>query len=234
MTRRYYAPELSPAGGLIQLSDEEAGHAARVMRAQIGDSIQLFDGCGNQADATVHSIDKRHCAVFASPPQAIDREPACRSHFGIAFPKPERAKEMIERLTELGVHRITPITCDRTQRPPTDALLTKMRRIVIESCKQCERNHLMAIDRPVNFDEFVCRPLEGARWIAHPDGQLLDSVTANRAPDQQATVLIGPEGGFTDDEVNLAKDMGFAPVGLGKRIYRIETAACAIAAFLSE
>lgn len=234
MTRRYYAPDLPAAGGLIQLSDEEAGHAARVMRAQIGDSIELFDGRGNQADGTIQSISKRNCTVSALPSRLIDREPICQSHFAIALPKPERSKELIERLTELGVHRITPLVCTRTQRPPTDSLLTKMRRIVVESSKQCERNRLMVIDDPVKMEPFVAGNYEGDKWIAHPDGPMISSKVASRSAGRNATILVGPEGGFSDEEVALAKDSGFEPVGLGKRIYRIETAACAIAAMLAE
>lgn len=234
MTRRYYAPDLSPVGGPLQLSDEEASHAARVMRARVGDSIELFDGRGNQADATIQSIDKRNCVVTASAPRAIDREPARQLHFGIAFPKPERAKEMIERLTELGVHQITPIVCQRTQRGPTDSVLSKLRRIVVESSKQCERNLLMTIDDPLPFSTYVGDPREGASWIAHPTGHSIQSMLVSLGNEARVNVLIGPEGGFSDDEVQLAMDSGYEPAGLGKRIYRIETAATVVAALLSD
>ncbi|QDV43064.1 Ribosomal RNA small subunit methyltransferase E [Stieleria neptunia] len=243
MTRRYYAPDLAPGGGLVPLSDAEASHAARVMRAKVGDVITLFDGCGHESESSIVSIDKRNCVVQAAAAVAIDREPKCRTHLGIALPKPERCKEMIERLTELGVHRVTPLVCQRTQRPPTDSLLTKLRRIVIESSKQCERNVLMTIDAPTSMEAFLAEPRDGVRWIAHPDGKPIQSLAAQSLAAQSlaaeidaatsATVLIGPEGGFSDEEVQTAVDSGYRQIGLAARIYRVETAACVVAAHLA-
>lgn len=233
MTRRYYAPDLPPSGGLIVLGEDEARHAARVMRAQVGDEIVLFDGRGHQSEATIRSIDKRNCAVQADAPVLVNLEPTCLSHFGIAFPKPDRAKELIERLTELGVNRVTPLVCERTQRPPTDSLLIKLRRIVIESCKQCERNVLMTIDGAISMTEFIGEASGDVRWIAHPDGCEFRSAVQEALESSSASVLIGPEGGFTDNEVALSIESGFQKVGLGKRIYRVETAASVIAATLA-
>ncbi|MCS7470402.1 16S rRNA (uracil(1498)-N(3))-methyltransferase [Stieleria sp. ICT_E10.1] len=234
MTRRYYAPDLAPSGGLVRLSDEEASHAARVMRAKVGDVITLFDGCGHESESSIVSIDKRKCVVEAAAAVAIDREPKCRTHLGIALPKPERCKEMIERLTELGVHRVTPLVCQRTQRPPTDSLLTKLRRIVIESSKQCERNVLMTIDAPTPMEAFLAEPRVGAHWIAHPDGKPIHTATSGIDAAASVHALIGPEGGFSDEEVQTAVDSGYEQIGLGARIYRVETAACVVAAHLAE
>ncbi|PAY21203.1 16S rRNA methyltransferase [Rhodopirellula sp. SM50] len=233
MTRRYYAPDLAPGGGLVPLSDDEAGHAARVMRAKVGDVITLFDGCGHESEASIVSIDKRKCVVEAAAAVAIDREPKCRTQLGIALPKPERCKEMIERLTELGVHRVTPLVCQRTQRPPTDSLLTKLRRIVIESSKQCERNVLMTIDAPIPMEAFLAESRDGTGWIAHPDGRPIHTATSGIDTAAGIRALIGPEGGFTDEEVQAAVDSGYEPIGLGARIYRVETAACVVAAHLA-
>ncbi|WP_182871151.1 RsmE family RNA methyltransferase [Rhodopirellula sp. JC639] len=248
MTRRYYAPDLPTAGGTLALSDEEASHAARVMRAKAGDTITLFDGRGHESRATITAIDKRNCVVEAGSAVAVNREPSCRMRFGIALPKPDRAKELIERLTELGVHRVTPLVCNRTQRPPTESLLSKLQRIVIESSKQCERNVLMSIDASMPIDAFLAeshatkphatkphatRPHAGACWIAHPDGRPIRTAAAECQDATTATVLIGPEGGFSDEEVHWAIESGFEQVGLGARIYRVETAACVLAAHLA-
>jgi 16S rRNA (uracil1498-N3)-methyltransferase len=233
MTLRYYAPEMPAGGGTVQLSDEEARHAARVMRASPGDQVVLFDGRGCESEAIIASIDKRNCVVLTKPATLIDREPDCEIHLGIAFPKPDRAKELIERLGELGVKRITPLLCDRTQRPPTPSLLIKLRRIVIESCKQSKRNVLMEIDPPVKFPAFVSQRSGGLCLIAHPDGKPIGQAVRDESQSEQASVLIGPEGGFTDVEVERAVASGFQKVGLGQRIYRIETAAAVIAALLS-
>lgn len=232
MTRRYYAPEIPSRGGLIQLGDDEARHVSRVMRATVGDSVVLFDGIGNESEAIIHAIDKRHCTVNAAEPVNVDREPDRKIHLGIAFPKPERAKDMIERLTELGVKRITPLVCDRTQRPPTESLLSKLRRIVIESCKQSQRNVLMQIDPAADFQAFVAEQTTGIGLIAHPDGDPIGQRTRESTESKTAKILVGPEGGFTDDEIEQAVEAGYRKVNLGQRIYRIETAATVIAAKL--
>ena len=245
MTRRYFAPDLLEQHGTLALSDDEARHAARVMRLQPGDSLELFDGAGNQADAIVLHIDKRSCTVQFEPATEVNREPHVHSHLLIALPKPERAKEMAERLCELGVGEITPVSCQRTQRPPTQHLLEKLRRTMIESCKQSTHNVVPVLNDCVEFARAVDlvkeqRPL--VAWIAHPGGQdLLEidlAATQSSAADsvngrEQALALIGPEGGFTDEETQLACQTGWTKVGLGQRIYRVETAAVVIQTVLS-
>ncbi|EGF25657.1 RsmE family RNA methyltransferase [Rhodopirellula baltica] len=155
MTRRYYVPDLQTQAPVVQLPDEEASHASRVMRVQTGDRIELFDGCGHQADAEVVSVSKRECVVRCDPIEDVDREPSIAVDLAIGLPKPDRAKEMIERLTELGVARVFPIVFERTQRPPKENFLDKLRRIVIESCKQSGRNVLMTIESPIDFVSFT-------------------------------------------------------------------------------
>ncbi|MFG0263577.1 MAG: RsmE family RNA methyltransferase [Rhodopirellula sp. JB055] len=155
MTRRYYVPDLQAQAPIVQLPDEEASHAARVMRVQPGDEVELFDGIGHQSAAEVMSVSKRECVVRCGVMEAVDREPRVAVDLAIGFPKPDRAKEMMERLTELGVARVFPVTFARTQRPPAENLLGKLRRIVIEACKQSGRNVLMKIESPMEFESLA-------------------------------------------------------------------------------
>ena len=232
MTRRYYCPELRSASELT-LSGSEAQHALRVMRIQVGDEIEVFDGLGNAADARVESIARSELVVKIGQIQSRDGECSVCLELAIALPKPDRARELVERLTELGVRRVTPILAQRTQRPPSGSLLGKLRRAVIESCKQCGRNQLMTIDEPVSLSQFLSE-LSGSatKWIAHPDGESIQSALEGSL--QQVSALVGPEGGWTEEEVRIATDAGFKRIGLGKRIYRIETAAVVIAARLAD
>jgi len=232
MTRRYFAPELPTGGGHVTLSSEESQHAIRVMRVAVGDRVTLFDGDGSEAFAEVFELGRNQCHVRADPPQSVNREPRCQIHLAIAFPKPDRARELIERLTELGVHTVTPLVANRTQRPPSDSLLDKLRRGVIEASKQCERNQRMEIRSPTAATEFFTEPSDGARWIAHACDDATPIADVIR-PDH-VTAAVGPEGGWTEEEVAAATGNGFLPIHLGKRIYRIETAATVIAALLSD
>lgn len=239
MTRRYFFPDLPPMGGPISLPDTEAQHAARVMRVQIGQSITLFDGKGHESEATVTSVTKRECHCQAHPAEAMDRESSQKLHLGIALPKPDRARELIERLTELGVWAITPLVAERTQRAPSDAMMEKLARGVIESSKQCGRNHLMRLLPPTSAQSFFqeCGSLAIERWIAHPQGSPLTRMLREentRPPATDVLAAVGPEGGWSDAELDSADNCGFVKVGLGKRIYRIETAATVIASLLAD
>ena len=233
MTRRYFHPDLPAAGGLIQLADDEAQHATRVMRVEIGDKIILFDGRGNEAEAEIISATRRECHCRSEPALAVDRESSTRLHLAIALPKPDRAKELIERLTELGVDTVTPIVGARTQREPSASLIEKLRRAVIEASKQCARNRLLAVQDPVSLADFLSNIDKAAtRWVAHPTGA--EILSPGRNSNQNLIALVGPEGGWTDEEVEESLANGFEAVSLGKRILRIETAAALIAAITAD
>ena len=229
MTKRYFVADLPESGGPVQLHPDEAGHAAKVMRASVGDEIELFDGCGHQASAVIQAINKRSCLCVAAPYENVDRESAVRLHLGVALPKPDRAKELVERLTELGVAHVTPIICQRTQRPPSAGLIKKLNRIVVEACKQSRRNVLMTIESPVQLPFFANASREGVCVYAHPGGTSI-SQFFNGDDYDAVTAIVGPEGGFSDFEVEDLATSGFQAIDLGKRILRIETAAAVIAA----
>ncbi|MEM9586257.1 MAG: RsmE family RNA methyltransferase [Planctomycetota bacterium] len=232
MTRRYFVPELPTNGGQISLPDPEAAHAIRVMRVRVDQEISLFDGRGNESQATIVAVDRRHCHCVAAAAIQVDRELPHSLVMGIALPKPDRCKELIERLTEIGVSEVWPLVAQRSQRPPSDTLLEKLRRTVIEACKQSGRNRLLTLHPSLTAVEFFTAPwaVPTARLIAHPgppsrrDFNLSQSVVA----------AIGPEGGWTEEELQIAHDNGYTCLHLGKRIYRIETAATVIASIAAD
>ncbi len=230
MTKRYFASELPAAGGSVELAPNEAQHAIRVMRVQEGDQVELFDGRGRQCHATVKKLGRQFCECVAEPTEQLSREPTVSLHLGIALPKPDRAKELVERLTELGVQKVTPLVADRTQREPSDSLLDKLSKVVIEACKQSGRNDLLTIASTMGAKEFFQTQIDQPRLIAHPAP---DAVSVDSRPVSTCySVAIGPEGGWTDQEFLIAKEHGFIALNLGSRIYRVETAAVAIAACL--
>ncbi len=231
MTRRYYVSDLPSNGGLVPLPTAEAQHALRVMRVSVGDSVILFDGQGRESTARIETTGRNECICTAEAVREVDRELPISLHLAIALPKPDRAREMIERLTEIGVAKVTPLIADRTQRPPSDSLIGKLQRSVIEACKQCERNRLLEIDSAIAASGFFQQPHPGRCLIAQPGGNTMElSVSDVR---QDLTVAIGPEGGFSEGEVDLALKQGFNSVGLGPRIYRVETAATVVASMVS-
>ena len=236
MTRRYFLPDFPPNGVPISLPPPESMHAIKVMRVQVGESFQVFDGRGRQADATVVNVSRNDCQIRLDSPEWVDREPKRKVSLAIAMPKPDRCRELIERLSELGVTRVTPIHAERTQRSPSANLIEKLRRAVIESCKQSNRNVLMEITDPLTLNSYLHDYSNNSdlslpiQWIAHPDGQPVQSLSIPSS--DPVSILIGPEGGWTDQEIANSISAGFQKVGLGKRIYRIETAATYLAARL--
>lgn len=230
MTQRYFVDSLLSSGGLAMLSPSEAQHAFRVMRLAVGSELVLFDGLGNEANATILQINRNECVCDSQPAQQISKESAVHLHLAIAIPKGDRAKEMIMRLTELGVSEVTPITSSRSQRPIGENATEKMSRVVIEASKQCGRNRLLQLHEPKNLLEFLSIPPEPGetRWILHT--RLGHQPRKLETKSERVTALIGPEGGWTKDDLRISHDAGYASVSLGSRILRIETAAAAIAA----
>ena len=233
MTKRYFVPDLPNAGGPVSLPSFEAQHAIRVMRIKVDDTVELFNGSGLQTEAKVVQLGRNECVCLAEAGQIIDREPSANLHLGIALPKPDRAKELIERLTELGVQRVTPIIAERTQRGPTESILEKLSKVVIEACKQSGRNHLLQISPPATAEQYFRELSAEKKIIAHPCEQGITPKELIRSGKHESyAIAIGPEGGWTDFEYQQAVERDFESINLGKRIYRIETAAVALASVL--
>ncbi len=219
------------------LSGPEAHHLARVMRTGAGDHITLFDGSGCEFVASVQRIGRQEVELVVVRGEEIDRELAVAIHLGAALPKGDRQAWLVEKAVELGVASLTPLKTERGVAQPVEKALSRLRRSVIEASKQCGRNRLMQIAQPQSINEFVrSSATEGAawRWLAHPGGRFIgDAFTDARDPKKRidaAWLAIGPEGGFSGDEVKLAVNAGWQTIDLGARILRVETAAVVLCA----
>jgi 16S rRNA (uracil1498-N3)-methyltransferase len=222
MAERYYAPGLSESLGDWMLEDEEAHHLLRVRRGKPGDAVQLFDGAGLRAEAIVESVSKRTCQL-----RLVSFERTAENAglvLGSAPPKGERLLWLIEQCTQLGVKSWTPILSERTVVQPGDAKIDKLRRKVIEACKQSGRDWLMEIHEPMPLSAFLAsKPAAKIGWLLDPTG---DSIGNSRSVDW---ACVGPEGGWTVGEIALAKELGWRIVAFGGHVLRIETA-CAVTA----
>jgi len=243
MTHRYYVPEMLSEGGPLLLPTSEAHHARKVMRVRVGDTIELFDGQGNVAAARIAEIDKREIVCDVEPARADEPASVGAATFGIGLPKGDRAKFLVEKLTELGVAHCTPLQCEHSPWAPSDGAIEKWQRAVVEACKQSGRNRLLQIDPIVSAGDWLSRPDAAGtlRLIAHPaaaaGGEHSVAIESIFASDGGAAtkgrpieIAVGPEGGFTSEEIAVAIDAGWQVVDLGRRVYRIETAAMVMAA----
>jgi 16S rRNA (uracil1498-N3)-methyltransferase len=220
--------ESPPHDGRATLTGDEARHLARVLRAKVGDEIRAFDGGGREWPAQVAAIDRDKISLTvgaALPPQLGPARPLT---IAVALPKGDRQKWLVEKLTELGAKELVPLVTERGVAEATASAQARLARGVIEACKQCGRNTLMQIAVPATLEAVANRHPDALRLIAHPGGRPLDDVLRTNAGEIVAAV--GPEGGFTPDEIAAAERLGYQRVSLGPHILRIETAAIAIAA----
>jgi 16S rRNA (uracil1498-N3)-methyltransferase len=216
----------------VTLDGPEAHHLIHVMRAEAGREITLFDGTGVEFAGVVGSVRRSEVDVQIVERREVDRELRFPLTVGVALPKGDRQKWLVEKLTELGVSMLVPLVTERGVAQPVDAALERLGRSVIEASKQCGRNRLMQIAGPQAWGEWVSQECGAAcRYLAHPGGKPVWEMAGERA--SPTRLAIGPEGGLTDAEVGQAIDAGWPLVDLGPRILRVETAAVALAAVVA-
>lgn len=230
MSERFHLSGVS-SGGRAWLEGDEARHLARVLRARVGDEVTLFDGRGTSWSARVAAIDRDRVALDVGPPHPPAPPPSVDLSVAVALPKGDRQKWLVEKLTELGVARLVPLVTARGVAEATASARTRLERVVIEACKQCRRDTLLEIAEPAT--------VQGVVAAAAPDARLLLADPAGVPPDEvplgetaRRIVLVGPEGGFTPEEKDLAISAGAMRVSLSRHVLRIETAAIAAAARL--
>jgi 16S rRNA (uracil1498-N3)-methyltransferase len=218
--RAYVPNPLHP--GKLSLDGDEARHLARVRRAAVGDLVDLFDGQGTAYPARIVGLGKDRVDLDVLPEPIPDRVPVPRLTLATAIPKGDRIDWLVEKATELGIDRLVPLVTTRSVVDPRSTKLDRLRRTVIEACKQCGRNRLMMIDAPTPWAEFARSKPDAMRLLADPGGVNVATLLAPCPTD--ACLAIGPEGGFTDEEVELARSLGWQSITLGPTILRIETA----------
>jgi 16S rRNA (uracil1498-N3)-methyltransferase len=196
--------------------------------------VTVFDGRGTAWTARVARIDRDAVAVDLLAAAATRHGftgTASTLTLAVALPKGDRQKWMVEKLTELGVARLVPLVTARGVAEATAAAQARLERVVIEACKQCGRDTLMEIGPAATIDSLASASPAARRLIALPTAAPLDAA-AVRADGAEVIGAIGPEGGFTPEEIAAADRGGFLPVSFGPHILRIETAAVALAAKL--
>ena len=234
MADRFYTPDPLPPGEYV-LSGPEAHHLATVRRFGPGDRVTLFNGDGHDYPAEVVSSDRKRAVLAVSPRVVSDRELPFRLEVGAAMPKGDRGDFLVEKLTELGVTRFVPLRTARTVVGPKDARLDKLRQAVIEASKQCGRNVLMEVAPLTGWGEYLAAGDLAVRLVLHtaPGDGAVSLAGVATAAGAAVAVAVGPEGGFTPEEVATAEAAGWRRATLGPRVLRVETAAVAVAAVVS-
>ncbi|MGD0652714.1 MAG: 16S rRNA (uracil(1498)-N(3))-methyltransferase [Thermoguttaceae bacterium] len=243
MTNRYFV-ESPIVGEQASLIGPEAHHLINVMRARRGATVILFDGSGSEFSARVEQVGRNGIELTVLSREEVDRELPFVLTLGVALPKGDRQKWLVEKAVELGVGRVIPLKTQRAVAQPVQQALDRLRRSVIEASKQCGRNRLMEIAEPLEFSDYIDATRDRpCRLLAHPHGPHsiknlphaadVGCVKHTDEHPQDVFLAVGPEGGFTSEEVALATKAGWRTVDLGPRILRIETAALLLVAMVA-
>jgi 16S rRNA (uracil1498-N3)-methyltransferase len=229
MSERFYVNcDLRP--GPVVLQGAEAHHLATVCRLRPGDAVCLFNGDGRQYPAAVVEVGKRAVTLQVQGSTEPRREHGFRLEVAAPLPRGDRAQFLLEKLTELGATAFVPLQTARSVVHPRESKREKLRRYVIEASKQCGRNVLLQVHPLAAWADFCRRDdLPARRLLAHPGG----GRGARSGEPTDVVLAVGPEGGFTEEEVEQGRAAGWQVFDLGPRTLRVETAALALAVLAS-
>jgi 16S rRNA (uracil1498-N3)-methyltransferase len=232
--RFYCNPIVEPT---TELAGREAHHLASVLRLGPGDKVELFDGAGVLAIAMISAIKKAKVTLQIEQLQRHLPRSCRRIVIAVSIAKGQRSDWLIEKCTELGVDRISPVIFERTVKQATNPRTTdRWNNLAISAAKQCGRLFLPKIDSPktlkdtlkaIKDDYLGCRIVFG--WPGADSPALISMPFGS----SDVAAFVGPEGGLTDSEIHLLKDNGAEPVRLTDTVLRIETAAIAFASILA-
>lgn len=227
MPPRLHCPSLTSIGP-VTLIESEAHHATHVLRHGAGDAVELFNG-GGLIGAGVISVVRKHEVECRVTELHQEPKPDRSLTLATAVPKGERFDWLVEKATELGVDRVIPLATARSTVDPRGSKLDRLRQTIIAACKQSRRAWLMELTATKTWPEFLASGFDGAVYVAHPgaDGIPMSAIS----PQRHVAFAIGPEGGFTQGEIQAALARGARPIHLGANILRIETACIAVAAW---
>lgn len=217
----FYTPDIQKS---LELPEEEAQHCVRVLRLNAGDEITLTDGNGNFYRAEITTATNKRCLVKIL--ETIPQEPLWSGHLHIAMAPTknmDRNEWFAEKATEIGFNELTFLNCRFSERKVIK--MERIEKIVVSAIKQSLKARLPKLNGMTDFDKFITQEFEGQKFIAHcyeGEKPLLKNVMK---PGEDALVLIGPEGDFSEEEVAKAIEKGFQPISLGKSRLRTETAA---------
>jgi 16S rRNA (uracil1498-N3)-methyltransferase len=230
----FYTPDLS--GRNYTLDETESKHGVRVLRLGKGDEIVLVDGRGGWFTAAIEDANPKRCTVKVVNEYLNFGRRTFRVHMAMAPTKNiDRTEWFLEKATEIGIDRVTPLLCQHSERK--EIKTDRLEKVMISAMKQSLKAYLPQLDEMIRFTEFIRQPFDGQKFIAHCEEQHRDLLKNIVKPGENYLILIGPEGDFSPEEIEMALQSGFQPVSLGKSRLRTETAgvvACHIFNLLNE
>lgn len=217
----FYTPDIQTRA---ELPEEEAAHAVRVLRLEAGDEVTLTDGKGCFYRAEISAASNKRCLVNVLG--TLPQEPLWQGHLHLAMAPTknmDRTEWLAEKATEIGFDELTFLNCRFSERKVIKT--ERIQKILVSAIKQSLKARLPKLNEMTDFNKFIRQPFNGQKFIAHcyeGEKPLLKDIVRRG---EDALVLIGPEGDFSEEEVKLAVEQGFQPISLGRSRLRTETAA---------
>jgi len=222
---RIYTEHALASNTIVVLEESASHHLSKVLRMQVGRELIVFNGAGGEYSATISEITKKTVQISVGEHTSDNRESPLQLELAIGISRGERFEWVLQKATELGVTKITPLITERTEVKVSGDRQEKMherwQQILTSACEQCQRNILPQLHAPVSIDEWLKTVDSEARFVLHHrDNQ---GLPADKKP-QSVTLLIGPEGGLSEREIEVALAQHFFALTLGPRVLRTETA----------
>lgn len=212
-------------GAQFALAPEAAQHVAKALRLKAGDALRVFDGRGGEYEATIQRVDRDRVDVKVGPFRDAGRESALEVGLVQGLPEADKMDWIIQKATELGVAWVQPVICERSVvRLSAERAARReahWRRVAIAACEQCGRTRIPEIRAALGFMAWVAQPASSPSWLLVPDAP---PIAAHAPPSTPIELLVGPEGGHSERELDLIGARGCEKVSLGPRVLRTETA----------
>ena len=217
----FYCPDLSPEE--VTLSKEDSKHAVKVLRKQEGDTIHLIDGKGTAAKGEVVISDHKRCSIRIVEREENYQKRKYHLHVAIAPTKNTgRIDWFLEKATEIGIDEVSPILCEQSERKQVRT--DRLDKIAVGAMKQSLKAYLPIVNEMISMKELVNQSTADQKFIAHCNDNANDHLKDLCKPNHSIIILIGPEGDFSQKEIDFAIENGFKPITLGESRLRTETA----------
>lgn len=232
----FYHPEIDQADKTVTFPKDESKHIVKVLRKSINDKLLTTNGKGFLFTLKITDANPKKCKASVEDFQTEDKRPY-QLHLAVAPTKMnDRFEWFLEKATEIGIDKITPIICEHSERKVVK--LNRFERVLQSAMKQSLHYRMPVINEPISLSDFLAQKHEGQLFIAHcEDEKTKKSLQHELKAKTNYTMLIGPEGDFSSEEIKNALQNGFQPVSLGNSRLRTETAAivaCHTAALINE
>ena len=230
---RIYSPQPLSSESEVELADSAANHVGKVLRMKPGEPVILFNGEGSAWQGSIASVSKKTVAVKLESEIESETESPLRIHLGQSLSRGERMDYAIQKATESGVTEITPLFSERCEvklsSERQEKRIKHWQQVAISACEQCGRNVVPTVHPPKSVDEWTEGQQSDLKLVLH---HRTEKKLQGYEPPESVSLLIGPEGGLTADEIALAEDRDFNALALGPRVFRTETAPVVAAALL--